>query len=269
MELSIAIKEMLYNKKMTIIMIICIIIVTMLIASVNILTLSYQDYIINLSRSMENWEASFSNVEFKNIKSIENDENIKEVSIVQDMGTTEGSYSEALTEVMHIKAYDLNALKNLKIELKEGRLPENTNEIIINRNMNFEIGDKIEAKIGENIYTFTIVGKLEKTDFDEFDFVKFLKTNGAITLLDRKNIADDEKVDVSILTNDISDIYMTTDRISELINKDSTVKYNDEILSYSLVAREGSNFEKSLNIIIRNINFYYYCSFHSFDIYYI
>ena len=62
MGLSIAIKEIIYNKKMTAIMIICIIIVTMLITSVNILTSSYQDYIINLSRSRENWEANFSNV---------------------------------------------------------------------------------------------------------------------------------------------------------------------------------------------------------------
>lgn len=267
MGLSIAIKEMIYNKKMTAIMIICIIIVTMLITSVNILTSSYQDYIINLSRSRENWEANFSNVEFKNINYIENDENIKEISIVKDLGITEESYSKDLTERMHIKAYDVNALKNLEINLKEGELPQNTDEIIINEDMTFEIGDQIEATIGKDNYTFTIVGKLEKTDFDEFDYIHFVKTNGAIILFDRENISENEKVDVSILTNDISNIYVTTEKISQLINADVTIKYNDELLSYACVAKEGSEFEKTLTIVKRNAYFYYNDSFSSSNIY--
>ena len=168
---------------------------------------------------------------------------------------------------MYIKAYDVNALKNLEINLKEGKLPQNTDEIIINEDMTFEIGDKIEATIGKDNYTFTIVGKIEKTDFDEFDYIHLVKTSGAIILFDRENISENEKVDVSILTNDISNIYVTTEKISQLINADVTIKYNDELLSYACVAKEGSEFEKTLTIVKRNTYFYYNDSFSSSNIY--
>ena len=53
---SIAIKELKSNKKMTLIMITGIIVVTILINSIATLALSYQNYIVNLSRNKENWE---------------------------------------------------------------------------------------------------------------------------------------------------------------------------------------------------------------------
>lgn len=270
---KLAIIELKSNKKMTLIMIISIIVVTILINSITTLALSYQDYIINLSRNKENWEIFFDNIEYDNVKYIENDKNVKQVSIVQDIGISDNSYSKGFTELIHIKAYDNNALDNLSINLKKGRLPQASNEIIINEDMSFEIGNSISVIIKGTEYKYTIVGELEDTDFDEFNYVEQKAVNGAITLCDKANINDRTYVSASIISNDISDIYNTAKRIENEINSKKqnvgvNTRYNEELLSYACVAKDGSEFQTSLIIAIRFIDRNYSNIISSIDIYY-
>lgn len=266
----IAKKELKSNKKMAIIMIFSIIIVTILINSITTLALSYQKYIIELSRNKENWEANFSGIQYDNIKYIEDDKNVKEISIIQDIGISENSYSELHTELIHIKAYDINALKNLSINLKEGRLPQTENEIIINHNMNFAIGDSINTTIKGKELTYKIVGKLENTEFDEFNYTNLMITHGAITLCVRENIKSAEFVEASIICNDISNIYNTTKKIENIINSynpNMNISYNEELLSYAFVAKDGSNFQTSIIIAVRFTYRYNSCIIYCFNIY--
>ena len=269
---KLAIIELKSNKKMTLIMIISIIVVTILINSITTLALSYQDYIINLSRNKENWEIFFDNIEYDNVKYIENDKNVKQVSIVQDIGISDNSYSKGFTELIHIKAYDNNALDNLSINLKKGRLPQASNEIIINEDMSFEIGDSINVIIKGTEYNYTIVGELENTDFDEFNYAQRKAINGAITLCDKANINDRTYVSASIISNDISDIYNTAKRIENEINSKKqnvgvSTRYNEELLSYACVAKDGSEFQTSLIIAIRFIDRNYSYIIDSINIY--
>lgn len=247
-----SIKDINSNKKMTITIILSIIVVTILINSITTLALSYKEYIVNLSRSKNNWEAKFENVEYENIKYIEEDKNIKETSIIQDIGISNESYSDVYTLLLHIKAYDYNAMNNLNINLKEGRLPQNSNEIIINENMNYKIGDSINATINNTTYDFEIVGLIENTEFDNFDIKTITKENGAITLCDRNNLKNQDLINIYIITNNINKIY---DNINNLENKlKLTATYNNEILSYACVAKDGSEFQSMLIVSIRNIN---------------
>ena len=253
----IAMRELKCNKKMTLIMILSVLIVTILINSISTLTLSYQQYIIDLSRNKENWEIAIDNIEYDNIKYIENDKNVKQVSIVQDVGTSDNSYSEGFTELIHIKAYDNNALENLKINLKKGRFPKTTSEIIINEDMNFEIGENITAVINGIEHLYTIVGELENTDFDEFNYKELKKVNGAITLCNKTNIKDTDYINISLVSYNISDIYNTANRIKEELNtknQSPNIRYNEELLSYACVAEQGSEFQTSITIVVRFAN---------------
>ncbi len=270
---SMAIKELKSNKKMTLIMIIGIIVITILINSISTLALSYQDYIVNLSRNKENWEIFFDNIEYDNLEYMENDKNVKQVSVVQDLGISDNSYSKGFTELIHIKAYDNSALENLNINLKKGRLPQTSNEIIINEDMSFEIGDSITATIGDSELTYTIVGQLENTDFDEFNYIGKIAINGAITLCDKANINDSTIVSASIISNDISDVYNTATRIENEIKSNNPnaiigIRYNEELLSYACVAKEGSEFQTSIIIAVRFIDRNYSYIIDSINIYY-
>lgn len=269
---SIAIRELKSNKKTTSIMIISIIVVTILINSIATLALSYQDYIVNLSRNKENWEIFFDNIEYDNVKYIENDKNVRQISVVQDIGVSDNSYSKGFTELIHIKAYDNNALENLSINLKKGRLPQASNEIVINEDMRFEIGDNITATIGNSEFTYTIVGEIENTDFDEFDYVGQIAINGAITLFDKINISDSTILSVSVINKNISDVYNTATRIENEIrsknpNANISIRYNEELLSFACIAKEGSEFQTSIIIVIRFIGRNYSYIINSINIY--
>ncbi|MCI9365766.1 MAG: hypothetical protein HFJ54_04070 [Clostridia bacterium] len=261
-----AIKDLKSNKKMTVSIILAIIISVVLINSVITLALSYQEYMINISRSKENWETRFENIQYENINYIESNDNIKEIAIVQNLGISEQSYDGFIPTMIHLKAYDTNAMKNLSINLKKGRLPQKTNEIIITENLELQIGDKLEATINGKNFIFDIVGKIESTEFDEFkevDYNRTIKIDGAITLCEKENISPKELVNISVISNDISKIYKSIEEIYEKINlkgelSDINILYNDEILSYACVAKEGSDFQKSITIVVRDSNINYY-----------
>ena len=153
-----AIKDLKSNKKMTVSIILAIIISVVLINSVITLALSYQEYMINISRSKENWEARFSNIPYSVAKEIAEDENIKETSFYQRLGISEEDFcrKDINREVkFDVRAYDENALKNANVHITEGRLPENSNEILLSLSIRknnilkqkINIGDKFKVTL--------------------------------------------------------------------------------------------------------------------------
>ena len=100
-----------------------IILTTILVISVFILVASYQEYITNVIRNEENWEVKLKNIEFSKIWEIENNKNIKEISILYNLGNTEETfyrYGNILTKV-NFTAYSENAIKSSNIILREGK----------------------------------------------------------------------------------------------------------------------------------------------------
>ena len=78
----------------------------------------------NIERNKKNWEAEFANITYEQAKEMENDKNIKEVSIYKKLGLSEPIFQLASISIsLDIRAYDSNSLKNAKLVLEEGRLP--------------------------------------------------------------------------------------------------------------------------------------------------
>ena len=207
------------NKKRNMVSIIAISLVTILITLLLVLFSSYQEYMVNSTRSISNWEAKFCNITYAEAKEIEKYKNIKEISVSNTIGVSEENFREdqwGSTLKFFVKGYDQNALKNAKINLYEGRLPENSNEIVLNISSieNFHINDVIEMTINGNLYKYTIVGKTETLDFGSKKFI--YTEEGAITLLETEKLEDNSIVDVSILTNNIKEICKTTTQLANL-----------------------------------------------------
>ena len=122
-----------------------------------ILFASYQEYMINSTRIKKNWEAEFTNITYEQAKEVEKDKNVKEISIVKKIGITEENFADNYNEMFKstkkydIRAYNENALKNAKIIIKQGRLPENSKEILISQSGTTETDNaiNIEKKITE------------------------------------------------------------------------------------------------------------------------
>lgn len=148
------------NKRRSRVTIIGIATVTILVTTILILFSSYQEYMINIIRKKGNWEARFSNIPYSVTKEISKNENIKEISLCKRIGIS----NEILTKPecyatikFDVRAYDENSLKNANINITEGRLPRNSNEILLSlsnsKNLllaeKISIGDKIQLIIDE------------------------------------------------------------------------------------------------------------------------
>ena len=242
---------------------------------------------VNIERNKKNWEAEFANVTYKQAEEITKDKNIKEISICQKFGVTEGDYSWDLGEMyfeakINLRAYDENYLKNSNITLIEGRFPKSSDEIIITKpdegseyKIPQNIGEKIEIIINGEKKEYEIVGFTEKLEFDERKF--FYTEFAAITYFDKEQASDDTIVDVTVLTKNIRKIYDTTRNLAKTFNinekqkeiseiseqemlenlfktertvenKEVYLKFNTKLLEYACVSEAGTDFANKLYI---------------------
>ena len=219
------------NKKRSIATVVGITLVTLLIVSLILLFNAYQSYMIGTIRSKSNWETKFNNIKYEDAILLEQNSDIQEVSLVQELGLDAKNYSENANLAMHLrlKAYNLNAMKNLGIKILEGRLPENSNEIALSRNMGVMGESKIDITINGETKTYEIVGMIDPPDFEEFALTGSFNM-GAITLLDESTLSNEDAVDASVIYKDITKVYKNSEEIVKVLDL-----YDAEILYLSLI----------------------------------
>lgn len=243
------------NKKRSIATVVGITLVTLLIVSLILLFNTYQSYMIGTIRSKSNWETKFNNIKYEDAILLEQNSDIQEVSLVQELGLDAKNYSENANLAMHLrlKAYNLNAMKNLGIKILEGRLPENSNEIVLSRNMGVMDESKIDITINGETKTYEIVGMIDAPDFEEFALIGSFNM-GAITFLDESTLSNEDTVDASVIYKDITKVYKNSEEIVKVLDLyDSEILYNTDLLHYSGIWNMNS--EEDLQIIIPLILF--------------
>ncbi len=228
------------NKKRSITTIMGIIIVTLLLISIILLFNIYQSYMISVSRANSNWEVKFNNIEYNKAVSLIQNSDIKEVSLIQDIGIGEENYSEINVEMnIHLKAYSSNAINNLGITVIEGRMPETNNEIVLSRNLvNVNSMNEVNITINGKAKEYKVVGVIEPPDFEKFSMQNM--TIGAITFLDESILSKETIVDASVIFNDINKAYQVSEEIAKVLklyNNEAELQenllYNTNLLHYS------------------------------------
>lgn len=150
-------KNLRLNKKRTLVTIIGIILSTALITGVATLVSSFRSTIIEYEKQDSgDYHYVFYNVPADDLKYIKNNRNVEDVYLNEDLGYSllDGSKNED-KPYLYLKAY--GSIEKLGIELKEGRLPENDNEVVIsshiksNGGVEYKIGDELDLKLGERI----------------------------------------------------------------------------------------------------------------------
>ena len=244
------------NKKRCFIIGICILISTILITTILLLIDSYREFMIASERYDANWEVGYDEITYEEAQTIEKHSNVKEISIRKQIGEYINEKELDEEDYFYMPKYiigcDQNALNNLvKNRLEEGRLPENSNEVVAvaSGNQN-QIGDTIILKAeNEETKKYTVVGRIANY------YNEFFSDNDVITLLDRSTLKNTDRVDITILSNDISQIYndyydiyyqLGSYRNENGSKLDEMVKYNKTLLEYANVLDYTSDFQKNI-----------------------
>lgn len=152
-------KNLKLNKKRTIVTIIGIVLSAALITAVASLFFSARSSLIRFEiKQKGNFHYCFYDVPLQNINDFKGNRKIETMYLMQNLGYDylNGSKNEYKPYVC-VKAFDKNALENLAINLLEGRLPENENEILVpshtktNGGVTFNIGEKITLNLGTRV----------------------------------------------------------------------------------------------------------------------
>ena len=147
------------NKKRTIVTIIGIILSTALICAVAGVFSSFRQTLIDAAKvDPGDFHVTFEGVPEDEVKYIVNNREVDTFFYTQPVGYSklEGSANE-YKPYLYLMEYDKTALTSYGIKLVEGRLPENSNELIIsssidtNANVEYKIGDKLTLDIGKRM----------------------------------------------------------------------------------------------------------------------
>ena len=183
------------NKKRTIVTIIGIILATALITAVAGMVTSFRQTLINWTIKTDgNYHYSFKNVPSEDLKYIENNRSIENYYLTQDIGYAKLNESKnEYKPYLYVMAYNKEALKNAPIDLVEGRLPQNENEIVIsehiisNGKVNYKIGQKISLRIGERLSENSKLDQQNPYNKDEEEFnSKLNKTYEIVGIMQRQ-----------------------------------------------------------------------------------
>ena len=162
---EITIKNLKQNKKRTIVTILGIALSVALICAVTTFVSSFQQAMVDRTEITQgNYYIYMKNTTDKQSKDlIENNDKVKQYAKSQNIGyaNLENSKNE-YKPYIYLEAFDETALNTRGVILKEGRLPQNSNEILIpehvltNGGKKWNIGDKITLKTGIRVETSSI-----------------------------------------------------------------------------------------------------------------
>ena len=183
------------NKKRTIVTIIGIILATALITAVAGMVTSFRQTLINWTIKTDgNYHYSFKNVPSEELKYIENNRSIENYYLTQDIGYAKLNESKnEYKPYLYVMSYNKEALKNAPIELVEGRIPQNENELVIsehiitNGKVNYKIGQKISLEMGERLSENSELDQHNPYNKDEEKFnTKLNKTYEIVGIMQRQ-----------------------------------------------------------------------------------
>ncbi len=151
--------NLLLNKKRTIVTIMGIILSVALLSAVTSMFFSARESMIDFeSKKDGNYHFAFYNVLDSDVDTFRLNKNIESYYLTNNLGYAklEGIKNENKPYI-YLKAYDDKALNNLGVNLIKGRLPENSEEVVIpshletNGRVTLEVGDFITLDVGKRV----------------------------------------------------------------------------------------------------------------------
>lgn len=155
---KLTIKNLKLNKKRTIVTIIGIILSVALITAVASMYASGIKSLITYEKRLQgDVHVIYYGVPSKDIEIFKNNRKIEKINLVQNIGYAKINSNNNYKPYAYVKAFTKEALNSLSVNLVEGRLPQNENEIVIpthlrtNGRLILNVGDDITLNIGRRV----------------------------------------------------------------------------------------------------------------------
>lgn len=154
------IRSLRQNKTRTIVTIIGIILsVAMFTATIEAFVTA-QNYLVNYAEMYNGkYHVGFHNIETDDVSKITDDERVEKYTYIQDIGFAEIGSSNQYKPYLYIAGVPADFTDVMPIHLTEGRLPQNSNEIVIsnhlysNGGVQLKLGQKITLQVGQRQWT--------------------------------------------------------------------------------------------------------------------
>ena len=151
-------KNLKLNKRRTIVTIIGI---TLSVALIMAVATMYNSMVASLikyeKREVGNFHAEFKNVPASEVNNIKNNRKVSDIFVVENVGYASINSLNESKPYAHVKKFTKESLKNLSVNLIEGRMPKSDSEILIpshlktNGRLEYKIGDNITLDIGDRV----------------------------------------------------------------------------------------------------------------------
>lgn len=289
---KLTLKQLLLNKRRTLVTIIGVIISVAMITAVASLGISFMDMLKRQIISDEGeWHVLYENVNKTQLEAIKNDDETRRVIISRDLGYAflEESQNDNKPYVF-LKEYSKEGFENFPIKLIEGKLPEKANEIVIsesiikNAKVNYKIGDTLTFDIGKRHfedeegndsilsqvdslrrYNGTTQEVLIKENTKSYIIVGIIESPKweytwapgytVLSYVDENIMNSEETVNASVVLNNINSKLF--ENAENLVSQNSMqeAKFNNELLRYYGVVKSDNlrNMLITLSIIIITI----------------
>ncbi len=277
---SFTIKSLKLNIKRTIATCMGIIMSTALICAVAGVFSSFQQTLIKHAKESDgDYHAVFFNVAQNETKYVLENRNVKNTFITQGIGYSKlENVQNEYKPYLYLIGFDQEALNDWGLKLIEGRMPQNSNEIVVpkhleeNGGITYHVGDKLTLNLGKrltddgeelkqnNPYNnqtdegeedyiaehleesqkreFTVVGVIERPNMEIEDYSAPGYT--VITLLD--NIDKQLPVNIAVKYNNIKEAYNITKDIGKQLTN-ANYANNSELLRWSGVTRDSGTLQ--------------------------
>lgn len=168
------IKNLKLNKKRTIVTIIGIMLSVALLTVMSTVYSGGVKSLIELEKNLQgNFHVAFLDVPITEVKKIEKNQGVESVYFSRKIGYASIPSKNDAKPYAYIAAFDDASIKNLSINLLEGRYPKNDSEILIpshlesNGRVKYKVGDTITLNIGKRVSTEDGAELTQDDDFSE------------------------------------------------------------------------------------------------------
>lgn len=219
---KLTLKNLKLNKKRTIVTVIGIILSTALLSAVFSMFFSARGSFINFEiRRKGDYHYHFFDVPVSDVNMFSLNQKIDKIYMVENLGYASlkdinSAYKNQYKPYFYVRAFTKESLESLGVHLLEGRMPENSSEILIPSHLNtnagikLTIGSKFTLHMGERRFdeeilnqnnpyiegeefvlsekevSYTVVGFIERSSMEDYSAPGYL----GITYLDEKDIRE-------------------------------------------------------------------------------
>lgn len=185
-------KDLKLNKKRTMMIIIGIALATFLVTGVVTLISSFNVSTLEYTKKTNgDYHYEYIDVPAKEINRIEENENIESAFLTKNEGSYELNNTEEKMN-FNLISFSKEAMEKLGVELIDGRMPENKNQIAISNKI--EEYENVEIKLGEKV---DLILKNEET--------QKMQTYEIVGIID----VMDENIEARFVSNNVEDMYYT------------------------------------------------------------